>query len=119
MLGIRHIELGVRSEYSKGQSVIRPEEIVSFAVRDGANSIAIADLDNVCAFPDFAKEAEKYAAKGFKAIYGVCLTCKSAGKDNTFQITLLAKNQAGLKNMYKIISYGYSQRIHRDFPCVD
>ena len=116
----RHIDLNVHSRFSKQESVVSPAEIVEFAVKDGAKAVAITDLNTVESFSEFSKAVQKYDGD-FKAIYGVRVDClDTKHKGEPFQITLLAKNQGGLRNMYKIISSGYLKVISEaQWPCVD
>ncbi len=116
----RYINLNTHSNCSMGETVITPEEIVEFAVRDGADAVALTDLNSVHGFREFAIAAEKYKDRGFKPIYGVQLYGLNQEKSITpRKFTLLAKNQKGLKNIYKIMSLGYSKILSEDkWPCV-
>ena len=67
----RFINLNTHSNSSFGETVVMPEEIVEFAVKDGAKAIALTDLNSVQGLLEFSKAAEKYKEKGFKPIYGV------------------------------------------------
>jgi DNA polymerase-3 subunit alpha (Gram-positive type) len=113
----RHIDLNTHSNYSPWETVITPREILDFAIKDGRKAVAITDLNNVGAFAEFSWAVKR--EENIKPIYGVRLHCKEKGLDNKpFLITLLAKNQAGLKNMYKIISSSYMQIIDEEqWPC--
>ncbi len=116
----RHINLCTHSNRSKMETVITPTEIVEFAVKDGARAAALTDLNSVDGFQEFAKAAEKYKERGFKPIYGVQIygmDTKNASAPRKF--TLLAQNQEGLKNIYKILSLGYEKVLSQEkWPCV-
>lgn len=116
----RHINLCTHSNGSKMETVITPTEIVEFAVKDGARAAALTDLNSVHGFQEFAKAAEKYKERGFKPIYGIQIygmDTKNASAPRKF--TLLAKNQEGLKNIYKILSLGYEKVLSQEkWPCV-
>ena len=116
----RHINLCTHSNGSKMETVITPTEIVEFAVKDGARAAALTDLNSVDGFQEFAKAAEKYKERGFKPIYGIQIygmDTKNASAPRKF--TLLAKNQEGLKNIYKILSLGYEKVLSQEkWPCV-
>lgn len=55
-----YINLSTHSNNSKAESVVSPEEIVEFAVNDGAKAVAITDFNSVHGFDEFSKAAEKY-----------------------------------------------------------
>ena len=112
----QYINLNTRSNYTAYETVITPEDIVEFAFRNGAAAVALTDKNSVLGFPYFSKAAAKY--KGFKPIYGVQLDCL-IGECDPILITLLAKNQTGIRNMYKIITAGYMElRETNQWPCV-
>lgn len=116
----RYINLRTRSTGSRSETVVTPEEIVGFAVNDGANAVALTDLSSIHGFTEFSKATEKYKDTGFKPIYGVEIYGMDTGTSSVpGKLTLLAKNQTGLKNIYKIMSLGYMKRISEEkWPCV-
>lgn len=116
----RYINLNTHSNSSFAETVVTPDEIVEFAVKDGAKAIALTDLNSVQGIPEFSKAAEAYKEIGFKPIYGVqVFGTDTENTSDPRRITLLAKNRNGLKNIYKIMSLGYTKSIS-DFkwPCV-
>lgn len=116
----RFINLNAHSNSSFGETVVMPEEIVEFAVKDSAKAIALTDLNSVQGLLEFSKAAEKYKEKGFKPIYGVQIFGMNPDKSSfPRKITLLAKNRNGLKNIYRIISMGYTKVLSdAKWPCV-
>lgn len=116
----RYINLNTRSNCSQKETVVTPAEIVEFAVKDGAGAVALTDLNSVYGFLSFSKAAEKYKDKGFKPIYGVQIYGMDSERDSEPRIiTILAKNQTGLRNMYQIISLGYGKKLsEKVWPCV-
>lgn len=116
--GDKRVELHCHSQMSDNDGISTPEEIVATAVNWGQKAVAITDHGVVQAFPDAAKEAAKWAKKGkeIKVIYGLegylypdedakkpdgSIDIK---KNRTYHIILLAKNQEGIKNLYKLVS---------------
>ncbi len=93
----RHIDLNVHSCGAFGETVITPEEIVSFAVQNGSKAVAVTDLNSVDSVYALAKAVNKSSAE-IKAVYGVRLNCMS-NDGSEFIITLLAKTRYGLKNI--------------------
>ncbi len=116
----RYINLNTHSNSSFGETIVTPEEIVEFAIKDGANAIALTDLNSVHGLLEFSKAAEKYKEKGFKPIYGVQIFGLNPDKSPApRKITLLARNRKGLMNIYKIMSLGYTKILSDDkWPCV-
>lgn len=116
----RYINLNAHSNSSFGETVVTPEEIVEFAVKDSAKAIALTDLNSVQGLFEFSKAAEKYKEKGFKPIYGVQIFGMNPDKSSApRKITLLAKNRNGLKNIYRIMSMGYITVLSdAKWPCV-
>lgn len=113
----RYINLNTHSQYTKGETVIEPKEIIKFAVRDGAKAIALTDLDSVGGFMEFSRAAKN---QGIKPIYGVQIFGLETGSTKPpRKFTLLAKNRTGLKNIYKIISFGFKKALSENiWPCV-
>ena len=116
----RYINLNTHSNYSFGETVVTPAEIIEFAIKDGAEAIALTDLNSVHGLSEFAKAAEKHRAKGIKPIYGVQIFAMDTDRFSApRKITLLAKNRNGLKNIYKIMSLGYMKILSVvEWPCV-
>lgn len=116
----RYINLCSHSNGTKGETVVTPEEIVEFAVKDGASAVALTDFNSVHGFLEFSEAAKKYKDKGFKPIFGVQLYGINLGNNSApRKVTLLAKNQTGLKNIYRIISSGYTKELSSEiWPCV-
>lgn len=116
----RYINLNTHSNSSYGETVVTPEEIVEFAVKDSAKAIALTDLNSVQGLAEFSKAAEKYKEKGFKPIYGVQIFGMNPDKSSApRKVTLLAKNRNGLKNIYRIMSMGYTTILSdAKWPCV-
>ncbi len=111
-----YVNLNTHSNYTAYETVMTPEDIVGFAIKEGAVAVALTDKDSVQGFTDFSRAAAKH--KGFKPIYGVQIYCLM-GEYNPVLITLLAKNQTGLRNMYKIITAGYMKlQETSQWPCV-
>ena len=116
----RYINLNTHSNSSFGETVVTPEEIVEFAVKDSAKAIALTGLNSVQGLSEFSKAAEKDKEKGFKPIYGVQIFGMNPDKSSApRKITLLAKNRNGLKNIYRIMPMGYTKVLSdAKWPCV-
>ncbi len=119
--GGRRVELHCHSKMSDNDGFNEVEDIVKTAALWGQPAVAITDHGVVQGFPDAAKTAGKLAkaGKNIKIIYGVegyLYPDENAmledgtidiRKNRTYHIILLAKNQTGLKNIYKLVSLSH------------
>ena len=114
----KRVELHIHSKMSDNDGFNEIADIVNTAAYWGQPAVAITDHGVVQAFPDAAKTAGKLAkaGKSIKVIYGLegylypddgCIGPDGEidiKKNRTYHIILLAKNQTGLKNLYKLVS---------------
>ncbi|MBP3896625.1 MAG: PHP domain-containing protein, partial [Mogibacterium sp.] len=117
----RRVELHCHSKMSDNDGFNEVADIVNTAAYWGQPAVAITDHGVVQGFPDAAKAAGKLAkaGKNIKIIYGVegylypdedawledgTLDIK---KNRTYHIIILAKNQEGIKNIYKLVSLSH------------
>jgi len=117
----RRVELHCHSKMSDNDGFNEVEDIVKTAAHWGQPAVAITDHGVVQAFPDAAKTAAKLAKAGkeIKVIYGMegyLYPDEDAyddegnidiKKNRTYHIILLAKNQTGLLNIYKLVSLSH------------
>ena len=123
------ISLHCHTKMSGGAALLSPKELVRQAYEDGYKAVAITDCGNVQAFPECYMEwkrlwdgyKEKCSADGkeavlqdfLKLIYGLegkLLT--EEGK--IFPILIYAKNETGLRNLYRIVTASYLQYFEND-----
>lgn len=97
-------ELHLHTKLSDDVSVISPEEAMEFAVKNSIKAIAFTNRDNVQDFTEIAKKYQKYKGSGLKVIYGAEVFVKCEDGPKYHGLTLLCKNQDGVKELYKIIS---------------
>lgn len=103
-------DLHIHTNCSRMDGLIKPKQLIDAAERLGISAIAITDTDAVHAFPEVWRNA---ACENVKVIFGVDMHYKNdvdneAGIDNRgYRLTMLAKNQIGLKNMYQLISIAH------------
>ncbi|MEI3500903.1 MAG: PolC-type DNA polymerase III, partial [Anaerovoracaceae bacterium] len=108
----KRIELHAHTKMSQIDGVMDVAELIGTAKAWGHPAVAVTDHGVVQAFPDAVGKA-----KGIKVIYGVegylvedipLPDGKLDYKTNPARhIILLAKNQTGIKNLYKLVSYSY------------
>lgn len=123
----KRVELHLHTKMSAMDGLNEPEAVVRQAVAWGQPAVAITDHGVVQSFPDAAKEAKKQREKGheIKIIYGLegyvfddrdCIREDGSidyKKKPTNHIIILAKNQEGLKNIYKLVSLSHLDYFYR------
>lgn len=123
----KRVELHLHTKMSAMDGLNEPDAVVKQAVAWGQPAVAITDHGVVQSFPDAAKEAKKQREKGkeIKIIYGLegyvfddsdCIREDGTidyKKKGTNHIIILARNQAGLKNIYKLVSYSHLNYFYR------
>ena len=68
------VELAARSKMSVMDGLESPKSLYNYAKKNGITSLAITDLDNVQAFPDYYASTQN--DDNFKAIYGMTVRLK-------------------------------------------
>lgn len=84
--------------------MIEPEEALLYAVTHFHRAIAFTNLNSVHDFPEIAEAHLRYADSDIKVIYGAEMRYVDKAGKIPKGITILAKNQWGIKELYKIIS---------------
>ena len=102
MKNIKRAELNLHTKLSDDISVIGVEEVFDKAEELGLSAIAFTNLNNVQDFPEILRCAKKY--ENIKVVYGAELRYMNESGLAPFGITLLVKNQYGIKELYKVIS---------------
>ena len=99
----KRVELHAHTNMSQMEGLSSVEELIERAQEDGQPAIAITDNGVVQAFPEAACVAKNY---GVKIIYGMeCTLSDMLPVQST--LVVLAKNQTGLKNLYKLVSWSH------------
>ena len=103
------VELCCHTKMSKLQGFNYAKEYIEEAINRGYKSIAITDVDSTQSF----YEAYEYTKNtDFKIIYGSEMHFKnSQNSDKLYTIYVYVKEQDGLKNLYKLISKAYNNKI--------
>lgn len=101
---IKRAELHLHTKLSDDISVIEPKEALKYAIAHSHKAIAFTNLNNVQDFPAIASAYKKLGDTTLKVIYGTEFRYRNKDRETPFGITVLVKNQAGIKELYKIIS---------------
>lgn len=99
------IELHLRTGYSNTDGLTKIQQAVRRAAALGCPAIAVTDYGSVQAFPEAQKAGREYH---IKVIYGleadICSDTEQPSPIRAYRAVLLARNKAGLKNLYALIS---------------
>jgi len=94
--------LRVHSEYSIVDGLVRIDDLVAAAVKDGQPALAVTDLANAFALVRFYKAAR---GKGVKPIVGVdAWITNDENRDKPFRLLILAKNKTGYLQICELLS---------------
>ena len=95
------VHLGIHSEYSITDSIVRIKPLVKAAAADGQRALALTDLSNLYATVKFYRAC---LGAGIKPIIGSEIIMDN---EDT-RLTLLAMNNTGYQNITRIVSLGYT-----------
>ena len=112
----KFVHLGVHSEFSLYDSLVRVKELVSKTKEYGMSALTISDDSNLFATIRMYQGA---MAKGIKPI--VSSEVHVSFKGTVGNLTLICMNDAGYKNLIKLISVSYEngRTSNDDMPVVD
>ena len=107
----RFVHLRVHSEFSIADGIVRLDDVVKAAAKDGQGALALTDLGNAFGLVRFYKEAR---GKGVKPIAGcdVWIT-NPADRDKPARLLLLVKNQRGYLNLCELLSKAWLTNQYR------
>ncbi|MGL5144716.1 MAG: DNA polymerase III subunit alpha, partial [Acinetobacter junii] len=108
---MQFVHLGIHTEFSITESIVRIPDLVKAAVAEEMPALAITDLSNLHAAVKF------YGAclgKGIKPIMGSVIRLNDA----EHRATLLAMSNTGWRNLTEIVSRGFIEGQQLSVPCV-
>jgi len=96
------VHLGIHSEYSITDSIVRIKPLVKAATADNQRSLALTDLSNLYATVKFYRAC---LGAGIKPIIG----SEVIMNDEDSRLVLLAMNNEGYQNITRIVSLGFTE----------
>ncbi|MCB1532398.1 MAG: DNA polymerase III subunit alpha [Alphaproteobacteria bacterium] len=99
------VHLHVHSAYSLAEGAIKTKDLIKLCKAQAMPAVAVTDSNNMFGALEFAIEAKN---NGVQPIIGVQLLIGDAEKnETTHQLVLLAQNEAGYRNLCKLVSDAY------------
>ena len=96
---MKRIELHTDTLYSEELSFLSPRELIRACVDSGCVAVAITDRNSTAAFLEAEQEAQRL---GIRLIYGLTLDC--VDRDDRYAVTVLAKDQDGLTQLFQLLT---------------
>ncbi|NBI40476.1 DNA polymerase III subunit alpha [[Haemophilus] felis] len=112
----RFVHLRVHSDFSMINGLAKVKALVKACGQNEMVAMGLTDFTNFCGLVRFYGEA---LSSGIKPIIGADVLVKNAlCGDEAFELTLLAKNNTGYKNITLLLSKAY-ERGYQDLPYID
>ncbi|WP_336166380.1 DNA polymerase III subunit alpha [Acinetobacter sp. 161(2023)] len=108
---MQFVHLGIYTEFSITESIVRIPDLVNAAVKDQMPALALTDLSNLHAAVKFYNSCLK---KGIKPLLGSTIRLDDA----QHRATLLAMSDVGWKSLTEIVSRGFIEGQQLSIPCV-
>jgi len=96
------VHLGIHSEFSITDSIVRIKPLVKAAAADGQKALALTDVSNLYATVKFYRAC---LGAGIKPIIGSEIIMD----DENTRLTLLALNNEGYQNITRLVSLGFTE----------
>lgn len=109
---MRFVHLGIHTEFSITESIVRVPDLIKAAVNEEMPALALTDLSNLHAAVKFYG---KCLGQGIKPILGSVLRLNDADH----RVTLLSMNNHGWRNLTELVSRGYIEGQQLNIPCVN
>jgi DNA polymerase-3 subunit alpha len=108
----RFVHLRLHSEFSVVDGLVRIDDAVQTAARDGQGALALTDLGNLFGAVRFYGAAR---LAGVKPIVGCDVwVTNEAERDSPFRLLLLVQDRDGYRNLCELLSRAWLQNRHRD-----
>lgn len=108
----KRVELHLHTKMSAMDGTVDVGEVIRLAASWGHTAIALTDHGVVQAFPEANRVSKQV---GVKLIYGMegYLIQGEDPRAPSYHVVLLAQNQQGLQNLYKLVSLSHLEYFHR------
>lgn len=110
------VHLSLHTEYSLVDSVVRIPALMQAAKQAGIPAIALTDQSNLFALVKFYKAA---LANGIKPIIGADIWLREPEQKTASALRLLCQNEAGYRNLTRLVSKSYQEGQYGGQPQVD
>jgi len=105
------VHLRLHSEYSIVDGLVRIDDVVKAAAKDGQAAMAVTDLANLFGMVKFYKAAR---GKGVKPIAGCDIWITNEGdREKPSRLLLLVKNHKGYLQLCELLSRAWLENIHK------
>lgn len=108
---MQFVHLGIHSEFSITESIVRIPDLIKAAVKDNMPALALTDLSNLHAAVKFYTSC---LSKGIKPILGSVVRLNEPDQ----RVTLLAMTNEGWKGLTEIVSRSHIEGQQLSIPCV-
>ena len=109
------VHLNLHTEYSIVDSVVRVRPLMQAVADAGQPAVALTDQNNLFALVKFYREA---LSAGVKPIVGADVWFSAADEDAPSRLLLLCRNNAGYKNLSRLLTRAYIEGQHQGLPVV-
>lgn len=112
----KRVELHLHTRMSSMDALAGADEIVKRAALWGHEAVAITDHGVVQAFPEAYEAGVKHKVKVIMGLEGYLIDNpdkRGKGERRSYHIIILAKNQAGLKNLYQLVTGSHLEYYYR------
>ena len=108
------VHLRLHTEYSLADGIVRVPRLMQAVAGAGMPAVALTDHGNLFAMVKFHREAEK---RGIKPVIGADLWIADANERvEPALMTLLAQDEAGFRNLTRLVSRSYLEGQQRGRP---
>ncbi|MDF2570951.1 MAG: polC, partial [Sporomusa sp.] len=107
---VRRVELHAHTRMSAMDAIVSAKNLIKTAAKWGHPAVAITDHGVVQAFPEAYEEA---SSVGIKVIYGMEGYLFDEDINQSRHIIILAQNNIGLRNLYRLVSISHLRYLHR------
>ena len=110
------VHLHVHTEFSLADGIVRIEDLVQAAAREGMPAVAMTDLANLFGMVKLYQAA---ISTGIKPIIGADMWLENPADPNKpYRLVLLCQNTVGYRNLCRLLTRAYADGQHSGKPCL-